>query len=271
MWSRLGWDLCCGGGFWEGMWPSHFMDLNTTSPRPRQENAAPTRWGMVVAAGSGSNEAALQSLEALCRVYWFPLYVFARRKGHSPESSQDLVQWFLERFLEPGYFVAADPRRGKFRVFLLVSLKRFLATEWLEGTRPRREGVVPIVPLNLDEVESRYLDGPPDKLTPDRSYERRWAEILLDVVLARLRVEHETTGGADVFDRLQPLLWGPHSEISFAALGRELKLSETVVKSTINRLRTRFREMLREEASHTVESRAQVDAELRHLLGGIVE
>jgi DNA-directed RNA polymerase specialized sigma24 family protein len=226
---------------------------------------------MVVAAGSGSNEAALKGLEALCRLYWFPLYVFARRKGHSPESSQDLVQWFLERFLEPGYFVAADPRRGRFRVFLLVSLKRFLATEWLDGNRPRREGVVPIVPLDLDEVESRYLDGPPDKLTPDRAYERRWAEILLDVVLARLRVEHETTGRSEVFDRLQPLLWGPHTEISFAALGRELKLSETVVKSTINRLRTRFRELLREEASHTVETRAQVDAELHHLLGGIVE
>ena len=101
-----------------------------------------THWSVVLAVGGGSGAAAQRALEELCRIYWFPLYAFVRRQGKSPEDAEDLTQEFFARFLASGYFLLADRERGRFRTFLLTSLKRFQTEEWRRDNRQKRGGDV---------------------------------------------------------------------------------------------------------------------------------
>lgn len=224
-----------------------------------------THWSVVLSAGHDSESVARQALEQLCAAYWFPLYAYVRRQGKSPEDAQDLTQDFFVRFLERGYFGLADRERGRFRTFLLTSLKRFLTEEWRHAHRQKRGGGQDFVPFAPEDAENRYANEPRDELSPDRLYDRRWAEALLERVLARLRKDYDSTGRTEVYARLQQFLWGRQAEISYAEMAAQLGMNEGAVKVAVHRLRQRFRDLLHEEVAHTVQSPDQVEAELRHL------
>ena len=226
-----------------------------------------THWSVVLSAGHDSESVARQALEQLCQAYWFPLYAYVRRQGHQPDDAQDLTQEFFARFLERGSFARADRERGRFRTYLLTSLKRFLQEEWRRANRQKRGGGVTFVPLAGEDAENRYAAEPKDELSPDLLYDRRWAEALLERVLVRLRTDYESTGRAAVYAQLQQFLWGRQVEVSYDEMGRQLGLNEGAVKVAVHRLRQRFRDLLREEVAQTVETPEQIGEELRHLLG----
>lgn len=224
-----------------------------------------THWSVVLSAGHTSETVARGALEQLCVAYWFPLYAFVRRQGHAPEDAQDLTQEFFARFLERGRFGRADPERGRFRTFLLTSLKRFLTEEWRRENRQKRGGGRDFSPFVADDAECRHSAGVCNELSPDRLYDRRWAEAMLERVLARLRTDYDSTGRSAVYARLEQFLWGRQAETSYSAMGVELEMSEGAVKVAVHRLRLRLRELLREEVAQTVQAPDEVDSELLHL------
>jgi RNA polymerase sigma-70 factor (ECF subfamily) len=240
---------------------------NRTPAHLEAQSFKTTHWSVVLLAGDASESVAQQALEHLCRAYWFPLYAYARREGQSPEDAEDLTQSFFARFLERGYFARADRERGRFRTFLLSSLKHFLTEEWRKANREKRGGGKEFVPFEPGEAENRYATEPRDELSPDLLFDRRWAEALLERVMARLGKDYDSTGRTEVYTRLQQFLWGRQAEVSYAEMGAQLGMNEGAVKVAVHRLRQRFRDLLREEVANTVQTPEQVEEELRHLMG----
>jgi len=235
---------------------------------PRDEFST-THWSVVLAAGSANAPKALEALEQLCRGYWYPLYAFVRRQGHSPEDAQDLTQEFFARFLERRYFAHATPARGRFRSFLLTSLKHFLINEWERQHTARRGGAHQTVAWETEQAETRYRAERLDGLAPDALFEKRWAATLLERVLAELRSESATNGRAPQFEALKPLVLDRDDERSYRQIGQELGLSEGAVKTAVHRLRRRYRELLRNEVSRTVATPAELEEELQHLIAAL--
>jgi RNA polymerase sigma-70 factor (ECF subfamily) len=224
-----------------------------------------THWSTVLAAGGSSSPQATEALERLCRTYWFPLYAFVRRKGYGPHEAEDLTQGFFARFLEKRYLDDVAPSKGRFRTFLLCSLNHFLANEWDKSQRLKRGGDWAFLPLETTHAEERYgLESEAE--TPERDFDRRWAEAMLEIVLRRLRAEFDDTAQPSRFDELKPFLLGKPDAGAYAGLAQRLQLSEQGVKSAVLRLRRRFRDLVREEIAHTVATRAEIDEELRYLV-----
>ena len=239
-----------------------------TPYRPGQARGArfaTTRWSLVAAAGGRDTAGARESLAGLCGVYWYPLYAYARRRGHTPDEAQDLTQAFFARLLEKNWIAGADRAKGRFRTFLLSAMKHFLADEWDRERARKRGGGVRLLPLEFDAAEERYTAEPADATSPDRIYERRWALTLLDQVLARLRGEYVGDGKGGLFEALYPCLVGERTAQPYAELARALGSTEGTIKSHVHRLRQRYRTMLREEIASTVASEEDVEDELRHL------
>lgn len=240
------------------------------SPSGREADAgaaifATTRWSVVLMA-QGRSPAADAALEALCRTYWIPLYAFIRREGFPVEEAKDLTQGFFARWLERRDFDAVRQEKGRLRSYLLVSLKHFLANEHNRATAIKRgQGQQPI---SLEEIfaQHRFDLEPVESLTADQIYERRWAVAVLDQVLARLGAEYRKTGREQLFDRLQALLADESDHPSQAEIANELGMTENAVKQAFHRLRVRYRELLREEISHTVATPDELEDELRHLI-----
>jgi RNA polymerase sigma-70 factor (ECF subfamily) len=228
---------------------------------------ATTHWSVVLAAGEGNTLEAAGALEELCRAYWYPLYVFVRRQGYSPEDAQDLTQDFFYRLLEKDYIGKADRCRGKFRTFLLVSLKHFLINEWKRSGRLKRGGALVFFSFVSEEAEERYSTEPIDASDPVSSYDRQWAVALIEQVLATLRGEYGAADKAQLFEALKGFVWGETEVASYAEIGGRLNLSEGSVKVAVHRLRQRFREVLRAEAAQTVNRPEDVEEELRYLIG----
>src|SRR5436190_6265523 len=227
---------------------------------------ATTHWSVVLAAGHSSVPGALEALEKLCRAYWYPLYVYVRRQGQSPHDAQDLTQEFFARLLEKKYLRLVDPDRGKFRAFLLKSLKHFLVNEWEKARTQKRGGGQCLIPLDAEIAESRYATEPVQALTLDQVYEKRWAITLIESVLALLRESYASAGRLPVFETLQGFIWGEQSTLSYAAVAPQLELTEGAVKVAVHRLRGRYRELLRAEIAKTVAAPGEVDEELQHLI-----
>ncbi len=227
-----------------------------------------THWSMVMAAARANTPTAQNALEQLCRSYWYPLYAYVRRRGHSEEDAKDLTQAFFARLLAKQWVGDAKRERGRFRTFLLTAMNRFLADEWDKVRRNKRGGGVPHVPLQFDDAETRYGCEPADTRTPEQYFERRWALTLLDTVLQRLRGEYERAGKGDVFAALHPILGG--DELGpYADLAAQTGLSEGAVKVAVHRLRKRYRQLLREEIAQTSAPGADVEEELRGLYGAL--
>jgi len=232
---------------------------------------ATTHWSVVLAAGQSESPGAQEALAKLCQTYWYPLYAFVRRQGHSPHDAQDLTQEFFARLLRSHYFAAADPKRGRFRSFLLGSIKHFLAHEWEKGRALKRGGGQVLISLDGPAGETRYALEPPDNVTADKIFERRWALTLLEQVLARLQEDYAASGKRQLFQELKPTLTGEKCAGSYVEIGSRLGLNEGAVKVAVHRLRQRYGELLREEIAHTVASPEEVEEELRHLLSALSE
>jgi len=230
-----------------------------------------THWSVVLAAHADSPARARDALEQLCTVYWYPLYAFLRRSGHQPADAEDLVQGFIAHLLERRFFQAADPDKGRFRSYLLASLNHFVAdAAQRAGCLKRGEGRH-LVSLDAMSAERRYDLEPADPSNPEQLFERRWALTLLDTVLQRLETEAAESGRADLFRQIKGVLQGDRGGVTYAALAPQLGLSEAALTMTVQRLRRRYRELVREEIAHTVSRPVEIDEEMRHLfqvLGG---
>jgi RNA polymerase sigma-70 factor (ECF subfamily) len=222
---------------------------------------------VVLAAKDKSSPDSAAALEALCRAYWYPLYAFVRRQGRSPSDAEDLTQEFFARLLQKEYLQAADREKGRFRTFLRVALKRFLANEWDRARRLKRGGGHALIPLDTDSAEQRYQTERSDALPPDRLYERRWARALLELALARLRAEYGTAGKTAEFDRLKGVLTAERGGIDYGNLAAALKLNEGAARVAVHRLRKRFRTLFRAAVAETVAEPEEVDDEIRYLVG----
>jgi len=194
-----------------------------------------------------------------------------RRQGVGPPDAQDLIQGFFLKLLENHYLDDVDRAKGKFRSFLLASLKHFMANEWKKARAKKRGGGQIFISIDRDDAESRYTIAPRHDMPPERLYERRWALALLEQSLARLHREYEVRGKGEIFDRLKIVLTEGKGVVPYAGMAAELDMSETAVKAAAHRLRRRYRDALTEEIRHTVAEPAQVEEELRHMfvvLGG---
>jgi len=243
---------------------------DSSSP-PSSSGATPrpafvtTHWSVVLSAQDKDSPRSVEALESLCRTYWYPLYAFVRRSGYSPPDAEDLTQEFFARLLEHNWMSAADPQKGRFRSFLLMIIKRFLAKEWDKARTLKRGGQVRFVSLQFDTAETRYRQEPADLRTPEQVFEQHWALVLLAEVLKRLREEYARDGKAGLFEALEPCLIGKRETQPYATLAAQMGMLEGAVKMAVCRLRARYRECLKEEIGHTVASPAEVGEELRHL------
>jgi len=228
-----------------------------------------THWSQIVAAGGSDSSQARSSLEQLCRIYWYPLYAFARRSGKGPEDAQDLTQGFFARLLEKNYLSDVDREKGRFRTFLISAFKHFLAKEWRKEQSLKRGGDQVFVPIDAADAESRYGFEPAEETTPERIFERRWALMVLERTLATLRAEYEDAGKGAIFDHLKGIITAGRTEMPYAELAAEMKLTEGAVKVAAHRMRQRYRETLRRQIAETVGSEAEVDAELRNLMAAL--
>ena len=224
-----------------------------------------THWSVVLRAG-GRTADSVPALDKLCRGYWAPLYAFARRHGHDFHAAQDLTQEFFARLLADNSLATVHPDKGRFRSFLLASMKHFLANEWNRSQARKRGGGCEIFSLDqVTEEEHRALPAS-DNAAPDRLFERRWAETVLARVNARLRREYEAAGQAARFDALKVYLLNDYDPASYADSAARLGLTESAVKSAIYKLRQRYGEMFRAEIAHTVSQPDEVQEEIQFLL-----
>ena len=225
-----------------------------------------TRWSLVLAAAQGA-EGSGEALGWLCETYWYPLYAFVRRQGHDVETARDLTQSFFVQLLHRDSLREIDPRQGKFRAFLLASMKHFLSNERARERALKRRTDDPAFRLSLDAAEQRYLREPAASLTPEEVFETRWAIAVLDRALRRLGDEQESTGKGEIFRRLRGHLTG--DEAPYDRIAAELGATEGALRVAVLRLRRRLGALLREEVAQTVADPADVDGEIRHLLAAI--
>lgn len=224
-----------------------------------------THWSVVLAAGDRDTPEATAALANLCQTYWYPLYACVRRHGRSPEDAQDLTQAFFEKLIARNQISLADRERGRFRTFLLRSLENFLHNEHEKAATRKRGGGRTIISWDAQSAEERYISEPITDLSPAEWFDRRWASTLITETLQRLRRELLMTGRAELFDHLEPHLWGDDTSTPYAEIAARLDMTVVAVKVTMHRLRARFRTLLREEIAHTVADPGEVEDELQRL------
>ena len=229
-----------------------------------------THWTTVLAAGQ-KNSQAKEALQKLCRTYWYPLYVFVRRQGHGKHDAEDLTQEFFARLLTRNDLATVDREKGKFRSFLLASMKHFLANEWDKAQAKKRGGGKQILSINVQDFESKYAMEPAHAITPDKLYDRRWAMTVLEQVMAKLRKEMRAEGKMDQFEQMKIFLAGSKGDVHYSKVAENLGISEIAVKTAVHRLRKRYRLLLIAEIANTVETKQDVEQELRHLLAALAD
>ncbi len=232
---------------------------------------ASTHWSMVLAAGERATPDAERALAVLCQRYWFPLYAFARRRAATIHEAQDLTQAFFLRLLEKNVLSAASPDRGRFRSFLLTSMKHFLANEWDRATSRKQGGGRKQLSLDWESGESQLSLEPVHTETPEREFERRWALTLLENVVHSLRNEFAIAGKAAHFEVLKATLTAGRGALDYPAVAEKLSISEEAARKAAQRIRNRYRELLHEEVAATVESETGIEDEIHRLfqaLGG---
>jgi DNA-directed RNA polymerase specialized sigma24 family protein len=227
-----------------------------------------TRWSIIAAAAAGGDRSAARTaLDELCRLYWFPLYAFARRKGLGPEDAEDATQSFLLQVLESNLFFEADPTIGRLRTFLATAFSRCLSNARRDATTQKRGGHIQFVALDLEGAENRFMAASSANDTPPR-FDTDWAIALLEGAVTRLEAEYEASNRAAIFKALRPFL-GTTSEAApnQAALAETLGMSHAALRQSLNRLRDRFRAILRSQIADTLRdpTDAAIDEELRDL------
>jgi len=228
-----------------------------------------THWSVVLAAADEASPQAHQALAELCRVYWYPLYAYVRRKGYEVADAQDLTQEFFARFLEKNYLGTVDRRKGKFRSFLLASLEHFLAKEWTRAHRLKRGGGQTIIAWDGCDPEERYRLEPADQAIGEDVYEKRWALTVLEQAMGSLGNEYTVAGKKQLFDELRPFISGDDEDTSYGDLAAKLAMSEGAVRVAVHRLRQRYGECVRGEIAKIVQRPEEIDEELGHLMSAL--
>lgn len=227
---------------------------------------AATSWTNVMAARQANSPEAAAALEKLCAEYWYPIYAYIRRRGCDPHTAQDLTQEFFYRLVKEDFLGAVDRRKGKFRSFLLVVVRRFLGGERDREHALKRGGGRPIVSLDAEDAESRYALELASELSPDKVYERAWFRTVLDQTLSRLKQESVAAGKGELFEQLKGFLDETSRPGAYHALAAGLGMTPNAVAVAVFRLKQRYQQLAREELARTVADSDQVEQELRHLL-----
>lgn len=230
---------------------------------------ATTQWSLVLAARDRGSTEAEAALERLCSQYWYPVFAFVRRQGHSIEEAEDLTQAFFTRLIEKEVVTEADRSRGRFRTFLLAGCKNFLSNERDRMLAAKRGGGRTPLSIDVPAAEARYQRALAHEETPERLYDRQWCLTLLARVLEELREEYVAVGKKKLFDRLRGFLTMDDDAGSHAEAARDLEMSIAAVKVAVHRLRKRYRAALREQVAGTVASPEEIDDERRYLLGSL--
>ena len=240
-------------------------DAPAGSPRSFQT----TRWSLVATAGDPDQPEARAALATLCQLYWYPIYLFVRRRGYNAEQALDLTQGFFTRILEKNDLAMADPRRGRFRSWLLGCLKHYLSNELDKAKAQKRGGGKTIIRIDATEAEDRYWREPAHDLTPERVFDRRWALTVLEQAMNELKDECALNGKGELFDALRPSLAGEGQETTYSQIGQRLEMSEGAVKVAAHRLRARYRDILRGHIAETVDNEQAVDEEIKDLFAAV--
>jgi RNA polymerase sigma factor (sigma-70 family) len=243
-------------------------DRNNAQAAGSSEWFEATHWSVVVSAGRQESPQAHQALGKLCQTYWYPLYVFVRRQGQHPEDAKDLVQGFFAKVIEKNYVADAEREKGRFRSFLLLTLKRYMANEWDHANREKRGGGKEIISLDAQTTEMRFKTEPADEMSPEKAYERQWALTLLHQVLDRLSAELHAAGKGRVFEELKVFLNGEKGG-SYVEVGARLGMSESAIKVAVHRLRLRYRELLKLEIANTVSGPDAIKDEINNLFAAL--
>ena len=238
-------------------------DSSTKPGEPRDFRT--TDWHMVLSVGAPQSPAAEQALERLCRLYWYPIYAFIRRRGYDPHEAQDLTQDFFAHLLENNSLTSVDPAKGKFRSFLLVSLKNLLANDWNRKQALKRGGKCAFLSWDEASVESRYQQELSHDLTPEKIFDQTWVSVVLAEVWNKLRMEYAAERRGGLFDAIEGCLCGEKAG-SYAEVGSRLSMTEGAVKMAVLRLRKRYRELLLAETANTVCTPDGIEGEIRSLL-----
>jgi RNA polymerase sigma factor (sigma-70 family) len=231
-----------------------------------------THWSVVLLSAQTQVPGSRTALADLCRLYWYPLYTFVRRRGYSAEDAQDLTQGFFLSLLERKSLRQVGPEKGKFRSFLLASLKNFLSDAFDRQNSLKRGGQIEFVALDFESGEERYRENPVDSLTAEKVFDARWAMTLLEHAIERLRKEYASQGKTAIVDALQPFLDPTNCKRlpSYEEVGEKLQVSLAGVKTLIHRLRKRYSELLREEVARTVTDPQAVDEEIHALCEALI-
>ena len=232
-----------------------------------------TDWTLIRTASGGYDRQARAALARLCQVYWYPLYAFVRHQHYSADDAADLVQGFFMVLLERHYLEEVNPEAGRFRTFLLTSLKHFLSNQRAKDRALKRGGGLRLLSLDTEEAERRWAYEPVGDVTPEDVFERRWARTVVDHAMARLRSERIAIGKAEEFDRLSPYLTGEQPHPPYSEVAEDLGTSAGALRVAVHRLRSQFGDFLRHEIRQTVTQPSEVDDEVRHLLStlGVVD
>jgi len=247
------------------------------SEPPHNIGAAPqrifatTHWSVVMAAGENNSEESRSALEKLCDDYWYPIYVYVRRKGYGPDDAQDLTQEFFAQLIAKNHLRLADHRKGRFRSFLLATLHYFLAREWCRAHRQKRGGQYRFVSLDQQVEEEQSGFEPADHDTPEKKFQRQWALTVLKQAMNSLHEECEMAGKPRLFREVKHLLSGESDGASYGSIAERLSMTESALRVAVHRLRQRYGQLLRAEIARTVGSKTEVEAELRCLLQALSE
>jgi RNA polymerase sigma-70 factor (ECF subfamily) len=248
------------------------MTSNQSRENDQDGRFRTTHWSVVLLSAQTQAPGSRTALADLCRLYWYPLYAFVRRRGYSPEDAQDLTQGFFLSLLERKSLRRVSPEKGKFRSFLLASLKNYLSDAFDRDNSAKRGGQIEFVALDFQDGEERYHDEQADDISPEKVFDARWALILLSHAMGRLRKEYVSQDKTAIIDALQPFLDPTNSKRlpSYEDVADKLQVSLAGVKTLIHRLRRRYSEILREEVARTVTDTRAIDDEIHSLCEALI-
>ena len=231
-----------------------------------------TQWSAVLLSAQSQQPGSRVALADLCKLYWHPIYTFIRRRGYNPDDAQDLTQGFFLSLLDRKSLRQVDPAKGKFRSFLLASLRNYLSDEFDRDRSLKRGGEIEFVPLDFENGEERYVSEPNEALTAEKIFDARWARTLMEEALGRLKREYANQRKPAVFEVLKPFIAPVSSQKlpSYEQVAEKLNVTLAGVKTLIHRLRKRYSELLREEVARTVTDPNQVDGEIHALCDALI-
>jgi len=229
-----------------------------------------TRWTDIMLCAQYGAPGGQAAFARLYQLYWYPLYAFVRRKGYSTHDGQDLIQGFFLHLQEKGALVRVDRQKGKFRSFLLASLKNYLSVEAQRARCLKRGGNCEFVYLDIEDANSLWLREAADSLTAEKLFDAQWAMILFERAMIRLREQFTARGKGSTFDTLKVFLDNHNDSLSYEEAAKALGVSIGAAKTLIHRIRKQYSAMVRQEIAKTVSEPTEVDGEVHALCDALI-